>query len=228
VPIRWSFSAFFVPFGLGSRLPVFRSKANWRNIATALTARPLSAFVQQTLSQVPPLTSICADFLPGGTGDKVLTVNINDSRPYSVAGGLRFLMTTPSSPQNVTLSRRLESFVVESLKLLAVALASLVVIGLALVASAKAGIVIPARWLGLFYWTCALLWFICRQYKSNLRHGKFWVVLLTLLALHVGAFAVVLRSYPEWRMAWFMPIFLIEAPLVMAVLRSVVHTRHHR
>ena len=43
MPIRWSSSAFFVPFGLGSRLPVFRSKVNCRPIATALTDRVLSA-----------------------------------------------------------------------------------------------------------------------------------------------------------------------------------------
>jgi hypothetical protein len=39
----------------------------------------------------------------------------------------------------------------------------LLVIGAAVILSAKTGIVVPARWFGLFYWTCALLWFVFRQ-----------------------------------------------------------------
>jgi len=52
-----------------------KSPSNTRS-PTASVANA-SDFVQQTLSQVPPLPSICPEFLLGGTCDKVLTVFIN-------------------------------------------------------------------------------------------------------------------------------------------------------
>ena len=67
-----------------------------------------------------------------------------------------------------------------------------------------------------------------RQFKGDLRKGRFWGALLGFLALHVGAFVLVLRSYPQWRQVWFIFIFLIEGTLVIAALRSVVQTRHHQ
>ena len=123
------------------------------------------------------------------------------------------------------LSERLWIFLSEGLKLLTIAVGCLVVFGIAFFVWVKTGLIrfhIPARWFGLFYWTCALLWVILRQCKGDLRRVKFWVVLLALLALHVGGFAFVLRSYPEWRAAWFVPIFLIEGSLLMAALHGIV------
>jgi hypothetical protein len=87
---------------------------------------------------------------------------------------------------------------------------------------------IPARGFGLVFWTCALLWVILRQFKEYLRLGRFWGSLLGLLVLHVFAFVIVLKLYPEWRMAWFMLVFLVEGPLIMTALRSLVSTGHHR
>jgi hypothetical protein len=123
------------------------------------------------------------------------------------------------------LSERLRSFILEALKLVAIAVACLVVFAIGFFIWVKTGLIkfqIPARWFGLFYWTCALLWVILRQFKSDLRRVKFWVVLLTVLALHIGGFALVLRGYPEWRTVWFLPIFIIEGSLVMAALRGIV------
>jgi hypothetical protein len=133
--------------------------------------------------------------------------------------------------QSLNLSERLRIYISEGLKLLAIAVGCLVVFAIAFFIWVKTGLIrfhIPSRWVGLLYWTCALLWVILRQYKRDLRRGRFWVALLVFLALHVGVFAVVLRSYPQWPMVWFMFIFLIEGPLVMAALQGVVHTRHHR
>lgn len=132
-------------------------------------------------------------------------------------------MNAPTSSRN--LSARLWVFILEGLKLLAIAVVCLVVFGIAFFISVKTGLIrfrIPARWFGLFYWTSALLWVILRQFKGDLRRVKFWVVLLTLLALHVIGFAFVLRSYPEWRPVWFLPVFLIEGSLVMTALRRIV------
>jgi hypothetical protein len=138
------------------------------------------------------------------------------------------IMNTSIPSRNVTFSARLMTWVLEGLKLIGIALVCLVVIGIGIFLSIKTGIVISARWFGLFYWTCFLAWFICRQLRSDLRRAKFWVTLLAFLAVHVGAFVVVLQSYPEWRSIWFMLIALIEWPLMTSAVRSIVETRHHR
>jgi hypothetical protein len=123
---------------------------------------------------------------------------------------------------------RFVSFIFEAAKLLGIALVCLLLIGAAVILSAKTGIVVPARWFGLFYWTCALLWFVFRQHKRDLRQGRFWLALMAFLMVHVTAFAIVLRAYPAWRMVWFMFIFMIEGPLFLVVLENVVHPRRQR
>jgi hypothetical protein len=119
-------------------------------------------------------------------------------------------------------------FILEAAKLFGIAIVFLLVIGAAVIVSAKTGIVVPARWLGLFYWTCALLWFVFRQHRHDLRYGRFWLVLSAFLMVHVTAFAIVLRAYPAWRPIWFMFIFMIEAPLALVSLENVVHPRRIR
>ena len=123
---------------------------------------------------------------------------------------------------------RFVSFILEAAKLLGIALVCLLVIGAAVILSAKTGIVVPARWFGLFYWTCALLWFVFRQHKRDLRYGRFWLALTAFLMLHITAFAIVLRAYPAWRMIWFMFVFMIEGPLFLIALENVVHPRRQR
>jgi len=123
---------------------------------------------------------------------------------------------------------RFVSFILEAAKLLGIALVCLLVIGAAVILSAKTGIVVPARWFGLFYWTCALLWFVFRQHKRDLRYGRFWLALTAFLMVHITAFAMVLRAYPAWRMIWFMFVFMIEGPLFLIALENVVHPRRQR
>jgi hypothetical protein len=87
--------------------------------------------------------------------------------------------------------------------------------------SVRTGVVIPARWWGLLIWTCFILAFVCRHLRGYLRYGEFWLRFLGFLVIHLAAFVVVLRSYPEWRMFWFMPIAIVEALLMTNVLEVV-------
>jgi hypothetical protein len=119
-------------------------------------------------------------------------------------------------------------FIFESGKLFGIAIVCLLVIGAAVIVSAKTGIAIPGRWFGLLFWTSALLWFIFRQHRNDLRLGIFWLALSAVLAVHVTAFAIVLRAYAAWPMIWFMFIFMIEGPLVLALLQNVIHPRRTR
>src|SRR5947209_4337876 len=101
---------------------------------------------------------------------------------------------TPHRPRG-----RLVGFILETAKLVGIAIVCLLVIGAAVILSAKAGISVPARWFGLLYWTCALLWFVFRQHKRDLRYGRFWLALSTFLMVHITAFSIVLRAYSTWR-----------------------------
>jgi hypothetical protein len=123
---------------------------------------------------------------------------------------------------------RFLGFILEASKLLAIAIVCLIVIGAAVIVSAKTGVTIPARWVGLLWWTGVLLYLVFKQHKGDLRRGIFWLCLSAVLAVHVTAFAVVLRAYQVWPAIWFMFIFLVEGPLVLLVLQNVVHPQRDR
>ena len=105
---------------------------------------------------------------------------------------------------------RFLSFILEAAKLFGIAVVCLLVIGAAVIVSAKTRFTVPARWFGLFYWTCALLWFVFKQHKRDLRYGRFWLALSAFLMVRATAFAAVLRAYAAWRPIWFMFVFMIE------------------
>jgi hypothetical protein len=130
------------------------------------------------------------------------------------------------SAQRPTRPTRLLAIVLESLKLLGIAVGCLIILALVLFISVKTGIVIPRRWAALGCWTSFLIWMILRQYKSYLKQVKFWCVLLCLLLIHVIAFIVVLQWYPDWRLIWYVPTVVIEAQFMGAVLDTVMRNKH--
>jgi hypothetical protein len=123
---------------------------------------------------------------------------------------------------------RLVSFILEAAKLVGIAIACLLVVAAVVIFSAKTGIKVPERWIGLTFWTCFLLWFVFQQHKRNVRHLRFWLVLAAFLTVHVTVFAVVLRAYAAWRTIWFMFVIVIEGPLVLLALQNVIHPRRNR
>jgi len=137
-------------------------------------------------------------------------------------------MSVPTSAPKPNLGKRVLALIGEGLKLFGIAVACLVIIGLAVVVSARTGIVIPARWFGLIVWTGFLVWVILRQYKSQLRQTRFWIAFLVLLVIHVVVFARILQQYPDWRMAWFPLVAILEAPCMAVVLEGTIHKKHRR
>jgi hypothetical protein len=131
-------------------------------------------------------------------------------------------MTTPN------LASRLITFALEALKLLGIAITCLALIGIAIFVAARTGIVIPARWFGFCVWTGILIWIICRQYRSHLGQASFWAAFCVLIALHVAVFTVVLRKYPEWRLAWFPLVAILEIPLIAVAVGLVIQRRRYR
>ena len=126
------------------------------------------------------------------------------------------------STQRPPLSTRILALALEGLKLFGIAVGCLIIFALILFISIKTGIAVAWRWIALSYWTGFLIWLILRLNKANLRHVKFWVTLFCLLLIHVTAFVVLLQRHPEWRLIWYVPIVVIEAPCMGMVLDVVM------
>jgi hypothetical protein len=129
-------------------------------------------------------------------------------------------------PNVLPLSTRILAFALEGLKLFGIAVGCLIIFALVLFISTKAGIAVAWRWIALSYWAGFLIWLICRLNKANLRQVKFWVTLFCLLLIHITAFVVLLQRYPEWRLIWYVPIVVIEAPCMGMVLDAVMGNKH--
>lgn len=131
---------------------------------------------------------------------------------------------------HVSLKMHAYALLLEGLKLIGIALGCLVVVGLTVWLSVRTGTAIPARWVGLVYWTGFLAWVILRQFEfeSESRHLKFWAAIVFLLGIHVVVFARVLEKYPNWRMAWFPLIAIIETPCMVVLLQPMIDKKHRR
>jgi hypothetical protein len=115
------------------------------------------------------------------------------------------------------------SFILEAVKLVGIAIVCLLLVAAVVIVSAKTGIKISERWIGLTFWTCFLLWFVFRQHKNDLGQLRFWLALSGFLVVHVTVFVLVLQAYRAWRPIWFMFIIMIEAPPVLASFQTIVH-----
>src|SRR5579862_2369601 len=117
---------------------------------------------------------------------------------------------------------RFVRFMLEAAKLVGIAIISLLVIAAVVIVSAKTGIKVPERWIGLTFWTCFLLWFVFRQHKHDLRIARFWLALSAFLIVHLIIFIAVLSAYPAWRPVWFALVIMIEAPPVLASFQRII------
>ena len=98
------------------------------------------------------------------------------------------------------------------------AFAGLAVCALLVAFSIRTGIDLTGGWLALIVFTAGLFWVTIRQSRQYWRHPGFWFVIAGLLALHLLAFAAILRVYPKWRGIWFVPITIFEGGLFGGIL----------
>lgn len=92
-----------------------------------------------------------------------------------------------------------------------IALVALVIFAVAIVLSK--GAKVSGDWIALAVYTAGLFWITIRQSRRYWRHSSFWLTITGLLIIHLLAFVVILRAYPQWRGIWFWPIMLLEAGL---------------
>jgi len=141
-----------------------------------------------------------------------------------VLSAIVFLFSNASmNTVQTRLRTRFFSFALEAAKLVGIAIVCLLILAAVVIVSAKTGIKVPERWIGLTFWTCFLLWFVFRQHKNDLGQLRFWLALLGFLGVHVTVFVLVLQTYPAWRPIWFMFIVMLEAPPVLASFQRIVH-----
>jgi cation transport ATPase len=99
------------------------------------------------------------------------------------------------------------------------------VAGLVALVSIRTGKAISGAWIGLVGYTPVIFWFAIRPLKNYWNRATFWLSVVALLAAHSLAFLLILRSYPEWRMIWFVPVAIVEAGLFSSILASLFKRR---
>ena len=107
---------------------------------------------------------------------------------------------------------------------LGIALSVLVVVGLFVILT-RSRVQISGGWIGLVGYTSLLFWVTITRSRERWHRPTFWLTVAGLLAVHLLGFVAILRSYPEWRMIWFMPVVIVEAGLFSIILDMLVAYR---
>jgi hypothetical protein len=84
---------------------------------------------------------------------------------------------------------------------------------------------ISGGWIGLVGYTSLLFWVTISKSRERWHRPMFWLAVAGLLAVHLLAFVAILRSYPQWRMIWFMPVVIIEVGLFSVILNMLLGHR---
>lgn len=85
-----------------------------------------------------------------------------------------------------------------------------------LIAVAQAGVSQEAyiRWGGLGFNTSILFGYFIVDSRQFFRRWQFWALTAVLLSVHLTGFIVVLAHVAEWKLLWFMVMFL-EYPVLV-------------
>jgi len=94
---------------------------------------------------------------------------------------------------------------------LGLALASLAILALVFALSVHTGILVPFRWVGLAMFTVVLIVATVQTSRNYWRRVAFWVILAVLLCVHVFGFIFILQRFPDFRVAWYVPVVIVEA-----------------
>jgi apolipoprotein N-acyltransferase len=83
------------------------------------------------------------------------------------------------------------------------------------------GQTVSAGWVGLVIFTPLTFWIVIRQYRFLWRQSTFWLTLIAMLLMHLIGFTILLRSYPGWRLFWYIPTMILEVVLIALVVEKV-------
>jgi hypothetical protein len=104
---------------------------------------------------------------------------------------------------------------------LGMALSFLAAMALIVVVSARTGFSIPVRWVGLAVLTSLIGWFIFHQYRTLAK--KFWFrrTAISIMAVHLIGFVILLFYFPRWPVVWFLPATMVEVALIVMIMEKV-------
>ena len=106
---------------------------------------------------------------------------------------------------------------------LGMALCFLAVMGVIVVVSVRTGLSVPIRWVGLAVFTGVIGFFIFHQYGTFARRRLFWLATISITAVHLTGYAMLLLYFPRWPLGWFLPTTLIEVALITVVMEKTLH-----
>ena len=91
------------------------------------------------------------------------------------------------------------------------AVASLAVFSLIFILSIHTHIVVPFPWVGFAEFAGVLIFVIIKTDREYWNRPAFWMICAGLLIVHLAIFIPVLRTYPEFKLVWWVPIVIAEA-----------------
>ena len=95
-----------------------------------------------------------------------------------------------------------------------VAISAAVVSAALVVARSDISHVALIRWGGLAVNTCVLFGYFIADSKRSFGLLPFWILTICLLLAHLAIFGIVLHYVSEWRLVWFLGMYL-EAPILV-------------
>jgi hypothetical protein len=104
---------------------------------------------------------------------------------------------------------------------LGMAISFLAVMALIVVVSVRTGFSIPVRWIGLAVFTGVIGWFIFHQYRTLAKEPWFWPTAISIIAVHLIGFVILLFYFPRWPLVWFLPATLVEVALIVVIMERV-------
>ena len=116
-----------------------------------------------------------------------------------------------------------------SLFYLGLAVASLAILSLIFAVSVSEHVTLPFRWVMLAAFTAVLLFTMVKTDRAYWNRPLFWLICAGVLLVHLAVFIPVLRSYPEFRLVWWVPIIVIEASVFGPICDLfLLHSRLHK
>src|SRR5690349_10546831 len=68
-----------------------------------------------------------------------------------------------------------------------------------------------AKWWTLAAMTALLVWIVAQSFRRDWRKPAYWLHMSWLVALHIGAWTIVLVNVPVWGALWYTPPLVVEA-----------------
>jgi hypothetical protein len=84
------------------------------------------------------------------------------------------------------------------------------------------------KWLGLGVHTLILFGYLIKSFRALWRRRSFWLIMTLAFLLHCSTFAIVLIRVVEWRLVWFVLLYVPEFLAVRELVCRLVELKKYR